>query len=154
MGGPKFIQTFTRFPKEIFRVNNGADVIARVWEPGRRAYDIVANCGLVIPKALDPMTYTPPNGVSMRPNSPYQQSLVSWRFTGRDLRVFAVPQGTELPKDLILVHERSDHYSLQPATTMKLAQFNQKVTNFLKLNSTVFTKEEWLQAYPKATETS
>jgi hypothetical protein len=30
------------------------------------------------------------------------------------------PLGTELPKDLLLVHERSDHYSLQPAVSMSI----------------------------------
>lgn len=28
--------------------------------------------------------------------------------------------GTELPEDLMLVHERTDHYSLQPAKEMTL----------------------------------
>lgn len=57
----------------------------------------------------------------MRPNSPYQQSLVSRRFRGDDVVIYAVPKGTALPDDLILVHERSDHYSLQPAVTMNIA---------------------------------
>jgi hypothetical protein len=58
MGALKLIQTFNKFPKEIFRVNNGIAVKARPWSPQRRVYDIVVDGGLVIPKALDPMTYT------------------------------------------------------------------------------------------------
>ncbi|CAI6083446.1 unnamed protein product [Clonostachys chloroleuca] len=154
MGPLKLIQTFNKFPKEIFRVNNGIAVKARSWSPQRRVYDIVADGGMVIPKALDPTTYTAPNGVSLRPNSPYQQSLVSWRFRGQDIRIYAVPQGTEIPNDLILVHERSVHYSLQPASIMTLEHFNKRITQFLTSNSTVFTKEEWLQMYPDATDNS
>lgn len=79
----------------------------------------------------------------MRPNSPYQQSLVSTRFRGTELIVYAVAKGkfnpyynhdlnafvklgvlsfigTDLPEDLLLVHERSDHYSLQPAAPMTI----------------------------------
>lgn len=29
--------------------------------------------------------------------------------------------GTQLPEDLIIVHERADHYSLQPSREMTLA---------------------------------
>ena len=77
----------------------------------------------------------------MRPNSRYQQSLVTWRFRGDNVIVFSIPKGkphrltrttwvririltimedTNLPEDLLLVHERTDHYSLQPAVRMSL----------------------------------
>ncbi|KAF5120365.1 hypothetical protein E5D57_013719 [Metarhizium anisopliae] len=114
-----------------------------------------------------------PNGASMRPNSPYQQSLVSWRFRGSDMIVYSVPKGTGLPDDLVLVHERSDHYSLQPAVPMtvdgKLScmpfrnfdqsltrhlDMNARMTNFFRDNAQEFTRDEWLEAYPKATESS
>ena len=32
----------------------------------------------------------------------------------------SVVKGTTLPRDLVLVHERSDHYSLQPSVAMPL----------------------------------
>ena len=140
MPTPKLIAVFKRFPKEIFRVNNGRKVELRTWTPRRRVYDISPTNGLVQPKATKPMSYEgesskerlvrprvlranlilAPNGASMRPNSPYQQSLVSWRFRGDDVIVYAVPEGTALPDDLLLVHERSDHYSLQPAESMTI----------------------------------
>lgn len=73
----------------------------------------------------------------MRPNSPYQKLLVEKLFKGHDVRVYAVPKGilkpcynhqrlthqhpgTHLPENLLLVHERTDHYSLQPAQDMTL----------------------------------
>lgn len=118
MPGPNLISVFTRFPKELFRVNNGRHVELRARTPARRTYDITLSNGRAEPKALDPAAYAAPNGASMRPNSPYQQSLVSWRFRGSDMLVYAVPEGTVLPEELLLVHERSDHYSLQPAVSM------------------------------------
>ncbi|KAG6025844.1 hypothetical protein E4U19_002965 [Claviceps sp. Clav32 group G5] len=121
----------------------------------RQTYDIVAKQnGLVEAKALDPQTYVAPNGASMRPNSVYQQSLVSWRFRGSDVIVYSVPQGTSLPDDLVLVHERTDHYSLQPAEQMTIDNLNTKITEFLRANAEVFTRERWLKAYPEATESS
>ncbi|KPM45860.1 hypothetical protein AK830_g590 [Neonectria ditissima] len=107
-------------PKELFRVNSGYQVKVRAWTPQRHVYDIVTQNGLVEPKALDPLNYAAPNGASMRPNSPYQQSLVSWRFRSNDIVIYGVPKGTSLPDDLLLAHERSDHYSLQPAKAMTL----------------------------------
>ncbi|EEY22221.1 conserved hypothetical protein [Verticillium alfalfae VaMs.102] len=40
------------------------------------------------------MNVLAPNGASMRPNSPYQQSLVSWRFHGSDTIVYSVAEET------------------------------------------------------------
>ncbi|KAG6122916.1 hypothetical protein E4U13_000873 [Claviceps humidiphila] len=121
MPRPNLIAVFRKFPKEIHRVNNGPSVTLRAWSPYRRSYNIVTKQhGLVEAKALNPSTYVAPNGASMGPNSVYQQSLVSWRFRGSDVIVYSVPKGTSLPDDLVLVHERTDHYSLQPAEQMTI----------------------------------
>ncbi|KAG9252686.1 uncharacterized protein F5Z01DRAFT_222684 [Emericellopsis atlantica] len=154
MATAKLIAVFRRFPKELFRVNNGRKVQLRTWTPRRRVYDISLTNGLVQPKATKPTSYEAPNGASMRPNSPYQQSLVSWRFRGDDVIVYGVPEGTALPDDLLLVHERSDHYSLQPAVSMTITELNGKITRFLTANSRVFTREQWIETYPEATESS
>ncbi|KAG6244646.1 hypothetical protein E4U24_004912 [Claviceps purpurea] len=155
MPRPNLIAVLRKFPKEIFRVNNGPSVKLRVQSPYRQTYDIVAKQnGLVEAKALGPETYVAPNGASMRPNSVYQQSLVSWRFRGSDVIVYSVPKGTSLPDDLVLVHERTDHYSLQPAEQMTIDNLNTKITEFLRANAEVFTRERWLKAYPEATESS
>ncbi|RSM03313.1 hypothetical protein CEP52_007461 [Fusarium oligoseptatum] len=154
MSVSNLISVFRKFPKELFRVNNGPQVKLRVLQPKRHVYDIVTENGLALPKALDPSSYIAPNGASMRPNSPYQQSLVSWRFRGNDTIVYSVPEGTTLPDDLLLVHERSDHYSLQPAMKMTIDDLNSKITQFLITNAMALTREEWMEVYPKATETS
>lgn len=193
MTAMKLLAVFRKFPKEIFRVNNGRKVELRTWTPRRRLYDISTTNGRVQPKAMQPQSYEgkgskerllqpktihradlilAPNGASMRPNSPYQQSLVSWRFQGDDMVVYAVPEGTALPDDLLLVHERSDHYSLQPAVSMSItgectwsqvfcasinistSELNEKMTHFLRANAKAFTREQWLEKYPEATESS
>ncbi|QPH03919.1 hypothetical protein C2857_000366 [Epichloe festucae Fl1] len=112
MMAANLIGVFKTFPKELFRVNNGHLVQLRQWMPKRHAYDVHVTQGMIQAKALHPCSYQAPNSASMRPNSPYQQHLVARLFKGQDVMVYAVPPGTPLPNDLLLVHERSDHYSL------------------------------------------
>ncbi|KAI0467839.1 hypothetical protein F4859DRAFT_517707 [Xylaria cf. heliscus] len=148
------ITVFKRFPKELFRVNNGRHVKVRVQQPGRHVYDILAQNDQVEPKALNPQVYVGPNGASMRPNSPYQQLLVSSRFRGPDVVVYAIAKGTQIPDDLLLIHERSDHYSLQPGVSMSVDDLNSKITDFMWKVARVYTREQWLEVFPEATEES
>jgi hypothetical protein len=80
--------------------------------------------------------------------------------------------GSQLPDDLILIHERNDHYSLQAKKEMtldgepnlsncfvtkcsainSLPELNTKITNFLEVKGQCLTKEQWLQRYPQPTE--
>merc|ERR1712230_1810 len=118
------------------------------------SYDILTEAGKVKPKAItNPETYQSPNGASLRPNTPTQQDLVD-SFKGPSVVVYAVPQGTMLPEGLVVVHEKADHYSLQPAEEMSLAELNAKINNFLNTKGVRLTKSEWQEKYPKATETS
>jgi hypothetical protein len=129
-----------------------------------------------------------PNGASMRPNGQYQQGLVR-RLAGRDWIVYSVPKcwlspwtesiyvassayvwppetaDTPLPKELILVHEHTDHYSMQPAVEMSLEgrderpkilsfscfnhilDLNQRISQFLQASGTLYTTEHWLATY-------
>lgn len=57
MPPPKLIAVFNKFPRELFRVNNGRQVKLRVWSPKRRVYDIFADDGRAEPRALKPSTY-------------------------------------------------------------------------------------------------
>ncbi|KAI0530188.1 hypothetical protein GGR58DRAFT_524912 [Xylaria digitata] len=148
------ISVFRSFPKQLFRVNNGRYVKVRAQQQNRNVYDIVAQDGRVEPKALNPHTYIAPNGASMRPNSPYQQSLVSSRFRGPKVIVYAIARGTQLPDDLVLVHERSDHYSLQPGAPMSVDDLYSKITDFMWKAARAYTREQWLEAFPRATEES
>lgn len=150
----KFIQSFTKVPKDLFRLNNGPAIRLRA-QPGpvrpKRSFDLLTMAGKVQPKALDPDTYEWPNGASMRPNSSMQQELVE-NFRGSNICVYSIPAETELPNDLILVHEFGDHYSLQARQEMTVEELNTKITEFLASKGARLTREEWKQQYPKATE--
>jgi len=86
----------------------------------------------------------------MRPNSPYQHRLLNM-FRGRDSLVFILEKGTALPDDLILVHERTDHWSMQPANEMSLEALNIKMSTFFKTCPSI-SIPEWFARYPKPTE--
>lgn len=34
-------------------------------------------------------------------------------FEGRDVRIYLLDKGLQLPENLVLIHEHSDHFSLQ-----------------------------------------
>ncbi|TPX21691.1 hypothetical protein DIZ76_015653 [Coccidioides immitis] len=150
----RFIQSFKKIPKDLFRLNTSTTVRLRA-QPGplrpQRSFDLLTIAGKAQPKALNPDTYEWPNGASMRPNSVTQQNLVQ-SFKGSTVYVYSVPAGTELPDDLILVHEFGDHYSLQASREMTVEELNAKITDFLNSKGECLTKEERQQRYPQATE--
>ncbi|KAM5467027.1 hypothetical protein MauCBS54593_005647 [Microsporum audouinii] len=151
----KFIKAYSVMPKELFRINNGLVVRLRAHPGPRRPYglfDLLTHGGMVKPKALDPATYEPPNGASMRPNTPKMQRVVG-TLRGSSTYIYTVPAGIRIPEDLILVHEFKDHYSLQAREEMTVDDLNSKITRFLEGSGRCLTKEEWLSEYPEATET-
>ncbi|KAI3201815.1 hypothetical protein CBS147311_4803 [Penicillium roqueforti] len=157
MSHNRFIQSFTRFPKDIFRVNSGTSIRLRAWPGPRRphgVFDLPTTAGKVQPKALNPATYEFPNGASMRPNSRTQQNLVRTvkAWGGLTIYIYAIMAGTHLPDDLILVHEFRDHYSLQARKEMTVEELQAKIEALLATHGQRFTREGWLQRYPKATE--
>lgn len=148
-----FINSYRILPKELFRINNGLLVRLRPWDSLRkpRRFDIyLTDESIALPKALDRASYKAPNGASMRPNSPYQHYLMNG-FEGNNVLVYAVQEGTRLPNDLILVHERADHWSLQPAEEMHIDDLNQSISNFLSSSGSILSVKEWLQKYPEPT---
>ncbi|MCJ1257297.1 hypothetical protein MMC24_005122 [Lignoscripta atroalba] len=153
------IRSYKTVPKELFRINNGRLVRLRPWTAQRQRCDIfLTETGTVKPKALDPASYKrgnflAPNGASLRPNSPYQHHLVKM-FQGGDALIYAVPKGTALPEDLILVHERSDHWSLQPAKEIAIDELNEKITAFLEEKGEAMSMDQWQSKYPAPTESS
>ncbi|WEW59977.1 hypothetical protein PRK78_005459 [Emydomyces testavorans] len=161
MSNNRFIQAFTRIPKELFRLNNGKEIRLRAHPGPRRPwglFDLLTEAGKVKPKALDPVTYEFPNGASMRPNSIKQQRLVR-SVRGPDIYVYSILEGvqgaelapldgcqldigTELPDDLIIVHEFRDHYSLQARKEMTVEGTRNGVTEEEKYNADVLLRLE------------
>lgn len=53
-----FIKSFTVVPTQLFRLNAGSKIKLREFSHKRsRSYDILAESGMVKPKARDPETY-------------------------------------------------------------------------------------------------
>ncbi|KAG9252688.1 uncharacterized protein F5Z01DRAFT_222722 [Emericellopsis atlantica] len=143
----KFINSFKHVPLLLFRLNSGKSIKLREYSARRsRSFDVLSEAGTVKAKALTPSTYEAPNGASMRPLGEFQTALVE-NFKGSNVTVYAVPEGTQLPDDLILVHEHTDHYSLQPAVDMPLSELNEKITAFLRTHGTTYSRDEWLATF-------
>ncbi|PGH23727.1 hypothetical protein AJ80_02155 [Polytolypa hystricis UAMH7299] len=110
------IRSFTSLPTTLFRLNFGRDVRLRAHPWPKRpdgAFDLFTHAGKVKPSPLnDPVSYIFPNGASLRPNTRRQQDAVR-KLRGDRAYIYAIPAGTQLPDDLIVVHEFRDHYSLQ-----------------------------------------
>ncbi|PMD18405.1 hypothetical protein NA56DRAFT_751370 [Hyaloscypha hepaticicola] len=123
-----FIASFKGTSLEIFRVNKG---------PSSSSEN-----GLLFHRS------DPPYSISI-----HTTENAEWRL---DASERAVPTGlspttlgkrldyTPLPEELTLVHEHTDHYSLQPAIEMNL---NQRITRFLRESGTLYTTEQWLAKY-------
>ena len=58
-------------------------------------------------------------------------SVIVGTFKARNAVVLEVPQGAALPPELVLLHEHSDYYALQPAQRMNLGALNAALTRFL-----------------------
>ncbi|RDW70458.1 uncharacterized protein DSM5745_07969 [Aspergillus mulundensis] len=150
-----FIKSYSIIPKELFRINNGPAVRLRAHPGPQRPlglFDLLTYRGKVKPKALSPTTYKPPNGASIRPNTPKMHRLVG-TLRGASTCIYSIPAGVYLPDGLILVHEFKDHYSLQPRVEMTVDDLNNRITDFLQSEGECWTKEEWLLQYPKPTQT-
>ena len=63
-----------------------------------------------------------------------------------DPTVYRIQEGTTMPSGLVLIHEHTDHYSLQVSEQMLLTEFNAKLTAFLQTLPHA-TKDAWLAAY-------
>ena len=103
---------------------------------GRTSFDIAERDGRVWPRDPEEARFLGPNGMSMRPKGPMLAVIVA-SFRGGKPSILEVPAGTAIPPELVLLHEHSDHYSVQPASPMTLAQLNTALTRFLSQPSVV-----------------
>ena len=140
-------------PITLFRVQSGGAVKLRpeaaARAAGRHSYDITERDGLVWPRDAVEPNFLGPNGMSMRPMGT-MLSVIVGTFKARSAVVFEVPQGTPLPPELVLLHEHTDHYALQPSQRMQLAELNAVLSRFLAqpLVRRHATLEAFYKAYP------
>ncbi|OCK92041.1 uncharacterized protein K441DRAFT_688601 [Cenococcum geophilum 1.58] len=147
------VLVFRTVPLRLFRVNNGPITKLRAFDarPSRRSFDLLTIKGRAVPRALMPETYKAPNGASMRPNTPILHELVR-NFRGRQVRITQIEQGTLLPGCLLLAHEDRDHFSLQPAEEMTVAELNARIDRFLESCGTSMSKEEFFERHQKPSD--
>ncbi|KAE8189224.1 hypothetical protein CF336_g5829 [Tilletia laevis] len=138
------------FPVELFRVNGGDRIFLRDYHKqrslGRNGFDItLGEDQLVHPRPG--ADYSGRNGLSMRPLNPVLTENVE-RFNSPSARIFRLPEGTSLEgSGLVLLHEHTDHYSLQTTESVTLEELNQRLTDFCTKVGELLTKEEWLERY-------
>ena len=103
------------------------------------------------PRDLEEKRFLGPNGMSMRPLDPMLAVLLH-NFKGR-CNVFEVPEGTKIPKGLILFHEHSDHFAVQPAEEMTLSELNKQLTAFLNQPGVIMSdKASFYNRHPGMTQ--
>jgi hypothetical protein len=108
----------------------------------RSSYDFILQPdGLVHPSIGN--TFTFPNGASLRPLGPVLKEIIA-NFRGNC--IFVVPKDTPIPDDLILLHEHSDHYSLQTSSPCTERQLNQRLQNFF-MNLPQMDKPTFFKTY-------
>ncbi len=136
---------YSIFPMTLFRVQMRLPAALRDYDTqlklGRTAFDLRLHDGLVLPSTGE--TFQGPNGASLRPLGPNMNNLIQ-SLTGEPL-IFSILSGTQVPQDFVLLHEHSDHFSLQVSRPMPLPEMNQRFTDFLKMTPMV-TRANYLAA--------
>ena len=127
------MKKYTRLPVTLYRIQPRLPVSLRDFSKqqqlGRTSFDLKVHEGLVKPLS-NPSTFTTPNGMSLRPVGENMLKILG-AFKGEPM-VYRIHEGLELPKDFLLFHEHTDHYSLQTSKDITLKDFNEKLTFFLK----------------------
>ncbi|KAH8921659.1 hypothetical protein BT69DRAFT_1264196 [Atractiella rhizophila] len=141
---------YDHVPVQLARVQSGKKVSLRDYETqraaGRHSYDLKMQDGKVIPAEGD--FFLRPNGCSLRPpSSPTFQEVVR-NFRGRSIHVFLLEKGTPLPKTLTILHEHSDHYSLQCTEPMTLSQLNGEITKFMSQHARTLGRDQFMEEFP------
>ena len=149
IGISKLLGRFNVVPLELLRIQRKETVTLRprFQQNGKetQSYDIMIHeDGLVHPSPASGM-WEGPNGMTLRPPFSSVMSRLIDQASSRDHFIFRIPQGVTLPPSLILLHEHTDHYSLQPTVKCTLEDFNATLTNFLHENAEMSIVIEFLR---------
>ncbi|KAI5899313.1 uncharacterized protein SCHCODRAFT_02523650 [Schizophyllum commune H4-8] len=154
-GGRPLIGRYTDVvPTELARVQSGRNIRLRDYEQqranGRLSYDLKLKDGKVLP--AEGPNFIGPNGCSLRPPlSPMFQEVVR-NFRGRNVTIYVLKEGTPLPPTLQILHEHSDHYSMQCTKPMTLEELDAELTKFFETHARVLDKFEFDDEYPFSIE--
>jgi len=137
-------------PIDIFRLQNKTATVVREYDSqmrlGRRPYDlIVGSDGLVHPTVGD--VYEGPNRCSCRLNGFILRTLArKFRAMGATV-IYELLPGLELPEDIVLLHEHSDHHSLQGSVPLSLTDLNERLTALFMRHAVPLTQDESIALY-------
>ncbi len=94
------------------------------------SFDLKLRDGLVHPAVGD--KFIGPNGMSLRPRDSEKMKEIVAKWKGEKDRVYHLYEGMVLPEGLVILHEHSDHYSLQTTEPCTLPELNAKITELLE----------------------
>lgn len=119
---PVLLGRFNKTPIVLYRIQGGEKVSLREHSEQvklkRTSFDLKLGAdGLVHPATGE--NFIGPNGASLRPGGFVFGEIVA-NFRGPRMRIIEIPAGVDLPKELVLLHEHSDHYSLQTSEKRSL----------------------------------
>lgn len=145
----KIVARYTVTPIKLFRICGAKKSIvlrehAKQLAKGSRAYDYTGRPdGLIHPAPLDG-TFIGPNGASFRPATINMWDVLSQR---KGANVIEIPENSQLPEDLVMLHERDDHYSLQGTRPMKPSELTKKMNAWIE-KFEMYPKDTYFERYP------
>mmetsp|Transcript_40402 Transcript_40402/g.84077 ORF Transcript_40402/g.84077 Transcript_40402/m.84077 type:complete len:159 (-) Transcript_40402:201-677(-) len=132
-GAKQLVRKFTKLPKTLYRIQARLPVKLRDYETqmakGRASFDLKIHAdGLVHPAHGD--EWIGPNGMSLRPATDTMLGILEdWKG---EPTIFRLNEGMQLPNNLIVIHERDDHWSMQTREPTTLESLNQTLTELLE----------------------
>jgi hypothetical protein len=146
----KIIARYTdKIPITLFRIYaGGKKVKLRDYDiqvaKGSASYDLRLKDGLVHPAPLDDI-FIGPNGATLRPAGINMWDILSSRKGVTN--ILEIPAGTPIPKDLVLLHEHGDHYSLQCVKPIRLKHLEDLMNGYF-YDLPILSKKEFFVKYP------
>ena len=145
-GIKQLVKRFQKIPITLYRIQPRLPVSLRDYDTqmakGRTSYDLKLNKddGLVHPAHGD--EWIGPNGMSLRPGNDTMLNIIkNWKG---DTQVYRLQEGTRLPDELVILHERDDHYSFQTTEPVTLEDLNVRLTDYLE-QCPKQTKEQFIE---------
>ena len=140
------IKRFNVTPLTLYRMQSSSNTplreMVRQLIQNRSSYDFkLAPDGLIYPVKSD--FFEGPNGMSLRPKG---KTLIELMKSFKGNCVYEIPEGTEIPKELVLILEHSDHYSLQTSIPVTEEVLNERLHNFLSKQK-MMTRLECLKIF-------
>jgi len=134
----------------LIRAQPGASVKLRDYfvqtAKASKSYDYVpAEDGLIHPRDPADGRFMGPNGMSLRPPGIMISGYIA---TIPKIRVLEIPAGTPIPPTLVLLHEHSDHYSVQTTEVVTPDVFNARLTEWLNKYAEKYDRDAFQTRYP------